>query len=85
MQGYPEGYWLQPPYSLSQEKSGEDVSGDAQHYAGLAEYDTQMYSVGPHGQDGIVGNSKSCPFQLWQTGLTALARTSSSQLSRDEE
>jgi len=65
MQGYPEGYW---PYSLSQEKSGEDVSGEVQHHAGLAEYDTQMYSAGPYGQNGIGGNSKSCPFRCGRQG-----------------
>ena len=89
MQGYPEGYWPQPPYSLSQEKLGEDVRGEVKHHAGLAEYDTQydiqMYSTGPYEQNGVGGSSKSCPAQSGRQGLTALARTSSNQLSRDEQ
>ena len=62
-QGYPEGYWPQPPYNLSQEKSGKGVSGDVEHYAGLAEHDTQMYSAGPYEQNGVGRSSKSCPVQ----------------------
>ena len=61
MPGYPEGYWPQPPYNLSQEKFGDDVNGEIQHHAGLAEYETQMYSAGPYEQNDASGNSKLCP------------------------
>lgn len=67
MPGYPEGYWPQPPYSLPQEKLGDDVSGEVQHHAGLAEHDTQydalMYYTDPYEQNGTGGSSKSRPVQ----------------------
>ena len=72
MPGYPEGYRPQPPYSLSQEKFGDDVSGEVQYHTGLAEYvtqyNTQMYSAGTYEQNGVGGSSKSCPAQCGRHG-----------------
>ena len=71
MKGYPEGYSPQPPYSLSQEKFGDDV-GEVQYHDGLAEYDSQydtpMYFAAPYGQNGIGGSSKSCPAPCGRQG-----------------
>ena len=68
MQGYPEGYWPQPTYSLSQKGFGDDVSGEVQHHAGLAEYDMQMYPADQYEQNGADGNSKSCPVRCGREG-----------------
>jgi len=83
IQGYPEGHWPQQSYSLAQKTSDQHVSGEVQG-AGLIRYDMQMHSAGLGEQAGLGASSESSS-SMWKTWLTALTRTSSSQLSRNEQ
>jgi len=65
IQEYPEGDWPQQPYSLSDEMSGQVVSGDV-HGAGLAQFEMQMHSAGLSEQTGFGASSESCRVRVWQ-------------------
>jgi len=69
MQGYSEGNWPQQSYSLSQDMSAHDVSGEVQGYAGLTQYDPAMYSAGPYeAQTSAGAMSEFCPVRAWGRG-----------------
>ena len=65
--GYPEGDWLQHSYSLSDEKSGQVVSGDV-HGAGLAQYEMQMQSAELSEQTGFGTSGESCRVRCGKHG-----------------